>query len=415
MGTSDDVAFPGDSPLLDWAAILSLVFGGCCSNVFALEAVLKSHPSAGIFLTFVQFLYVACSTLSTQVTFTGGLPRFKTRVVPLKRWAGQVVMFLAVSLLNNLAFGLKVPVPVHIIFRSGGLCVSMVVGWLAGKKRYSGSQVLSVMLVTVGIIVATASAPPKPKGKPPSIQHRPATTASTNAWGLADNTQYVIGVAILSLALVISAFMGLFQEKTYSKYGRGGAVWQESIFYSHTLSLPLLVPFLSNMSNDFAAITNTPPTVFRIPMPPGILPNKYPGSPTSNVLAVGIPSAWIAFAMNIFTQGLCINGVNRLTSRVSSVSVNLILTVRKAVSLGISVWYYGAGFNKGLTTGAAMVLVGTVLYSMAPSPAQAEQKAKIEPVDVISTADISIGRTTATQASHADLKQRQTGRFTEVK
>jgi UDP-xylose/UDP-N-acetylglucosamine transporter B4 len=196
---------------------------------------------------------------------------------------------------------------------------------------------LSVMLVTFGIIVATASAPPKPKGKPPSIQHRPATTASTNAWGLADNTQYVIGVAILSLALVISAFMGLFQEKTYSKYGRGGAVWQESIFYSvsmanadetasrdscralcsspqHALSLPLLVPFLSNISNDFAAITNTPPTVFRIPMPPGILPNKYPGSPTSNVLAVGIPSAWFAFAMNIFTQGLCINGVNRLTS-----------------------------------------------------------------------------------------------------
>jgi UDP-xylose/UDP-N-acetylglucosamine transporter B4 len=95
---------------------------------------------------------------------------------------------------------------------------------------------LSVMLVTVGIIVATASAPPKPKGKPPSIQRQSATTASTNAWGLADNTQYVIGVAILSLALVISAFMGLFQEKTYSKYGRGGAVWQESIFYSVSLT-----------------------------------------------------------------------------------------------------------------------------------------------------------------------------------
>lgn len=136
------------------------------------------------------------------------------------------------------------------------------------------------------------------------------------------------------------------------------------------------MPLLSNLSNDFAVITNTTPTVFRIPMPPGILPNKYPGTPNSNVLAIGVPSAWIAFAMNIFTQGLCINGVNRLTSvsirrsrtqypvltiftypqRVSSVSVNLILTVRKAVSLGISVWFYGAGFNKGLTTGAAMVL-----------------------------------------------------------
>lgn len=52
---------------------------------------------------------------------------------------------------------------------------------------------------------------------------------------------------------------------------------------------------------------------------------------------------------------------------------------------------------------------------MAPSPARVERKAKTEPVDTLSTADTSIGRTTATQASDADLKQRQSGRFTEIK
>ncbi|KAK4688737.1 hypothetical protein P7C73_g1387, partial [Tremellales sp. Uapishka_1] len=31
----------------EWAMIISLVFGGCCSNVWALEAVLKSHPNSG--------------------------------------------------------------------------------------------------------------------------------------------------------------------------------------------------------------------------------------------------------------------------------------------------------------------------------------------------------------------------------
>jgi hypothetical protein len=147
---------------------------------------------------------------------------------------------------------IQVPVPIHIIFRSGGLCVSMIVGWLAAKKRYSGAQVvscdqsyptmsarvvdelswlslqISVILVTVGIIVATASTPPKPKGRPPTIQ----ANRSGAKIGLPDHIQYVIGVGLLSLALVISAFMGLFQEKTYARYGRGGAVWQESIFYS---------------------------------------------------------------------------------------------------------------------------------------------------------------------------------------
>lgn len=106
------------------------------SNVFALEAVLKSHPSAGelrlslwsetktdidyavkgIFLTFIQFLYVACQTVSTQLTWnrsdagsiTRWVPRIKKTVVPIKRWMIQVVLFLAVSVLNNYAFGLKV-------------------------------------------------------------------------------------------------------------------------------------------------------------------------------------------------------------------------------------------------------------------------------------------------------------------
>lgn len=137
----------------------------------------------------------------------------------------------------------QVPVPVHIIFRSGGLCVSMIIGWVFGKKRYTGVQVvsslnlpsprlelsrpqISVVMVTLGIILATVSAPPKPKGRPPTIQSAPSSSY------LSDHLQYALGIAVLSLALVISAFMGLFQEKTYGTYGRGGAVWQESIFYS---------------------------------------------------------------------------------------------------------------------------------------------------------------------------------------
>lgn len=83
---------------------------------------------SGVFLTFIQFAYVTLQTLSTQFTFTSlgeparrrWIPRLKPRIVPLRRWTVQVVLFLAVSLMNNWAFGFKVPVPIHIIFRSGG-------------------------------------------------------------------------------------------------------------------------------------------------------------------------------------------------------------------------------------------------------------------------------------------------------
>ena len=36
--------------------------------------------------------------------------------------------------------------------------------------------------------------------------------------------------------------------------------------------------------------------------------------------------------------------------------MNLVLTIRKAVSLAISVWFYGSGATPGLLIGGAMVL-----------------------------------------------------------
>lgn len=69
-----------------------------------------------------------------------------------------------------------------------------------------------------------------------------------------------------------------------------------------------------------------------------------------------------ALALNLITQGLCVRGVNRLTTRVNSVTVNMVLTVRKAVSLVISVWYYGSGVTWSLVIGGGMVLCKLFLY-----------------------------------------------------
>jgi hypothetical protein len=42
-------------------------------------------------------------------------------------------------------------------------------------------------------------------------------------------TDYVIGITLLSIALVLSSFMGLYQEMTYVKYGSN---WREGLFYT---------------------------------------------------------------------------------------------------------------------------------------------------------------------------------------
>lgn len=55
-------------------------------------------------------------------------------------------MFFAVNMLNNFAFGYNISVPVHIILRSGGSVMTMLVGYVWGK-RYTSMQSKSVLVM----------------------------------------------------------------------------------------------------------------------------------------------------------------------------------------------------------------------------------------------------------------------------
>lgn len=62
----------------------------------------------------------------------------------------------------------------------------------------------------------------------------------------------------------------------------------------------------------------------------------------------------------------------------SSVSTNIALTTRKALSLVISVWWFGSGWNQQLGVGAALVLSGTIFYTYASTKAAQQLKSKTE-------------------------------------
>jgi UDP-xylose/UDP-N-acetylglucosamine transporter B4 len=51
--------------------------------------------------------------------------------------------------------------------------------------------------------------------------------------------------------------------------------------------------------------------------------------------------------------------------QVSSVSTNLVLTTRKAMSLCFSVWWFGNGWNTQLGVGAASVFAGSLMFTVA--------------------------------------------------
>jgi UDP-xylose/UDP-N-acetylglucosamine transporter B4 len=122
------------SLLFNWTTTISLVFGGCCSNAVTLEQMTLRFPKAGSVLTLFQFLVISLYSLPNFIVWTRFGPRLRPRRVPISRYIIQVVIFYVISLLNNAAFAYRIPMAVHIIFRSGGLIIGLLLGWLISKK-----------------------------------------------------------------------------------------------------------------------------------------------------------------------------------------------------------------------------------------------------------------------------------------
>ncbi|THU89634.1 UAA transporter [Dendrothele bispora CBS 962.96] len=332
-GVQDVPLSTAASALLDFSSILSMVIGGCCANVWAYEQLLVMNPRIGSALTFSQMLFITLQSLPSFLVLPpkGYLPRLKTRQVPLYQWALQVVVLSTGSLLNNWAFAFNVPLTVMIVFRSAGLAVSMLFGFLILNRRYSLKQVFSVIMVTIGVVVATLS--------------KSSSSTKASSKEAEDMYQYTIGIIMLVLSLVLSGILGILQEKTYKKYG---PCWKEGVFYTHFLSLPVFLFLIKDVKQGLSSLSLTPSS-----------------SKTT---------AWLILGGNLVTQLICVSGVNRLTSRVSSVTTNLFLTTRKAISLCFSMWWFGSGWNMRLAAGAAMVFLGSLLFTLDHGASQKEKK-----------------------------------------
>ncbi|KAL8995790.1 MAG: hypothetical protein Q9169_004548 [Polycauliona sp. 2 TL-2023] len=333
--------------LISWGVTVALIFGGCCSNVFALETIVKEQPHAGNLITFVQFAVTACLTWPTH--FSASQPPFflKRRAIPLVRWLPYIALFFTVNFLNNYAFGYNISVPVHIILRSGGSVTTMLVGFIWGK-RYTPVQILSVAMLTVGIIVA-AMADAKSKGK------------STSGPSEIDPS-FLTGFGILFFAQVLSAIMGVYTQVTYATYG---SHWHENLFYSHALSLPLFIPLIPSLRSQFQEFLSSPPIhLSSAYLQPFLSASKGNSSDSaqdlppmllSSLPTIAVPKDILYLALNALTQYLCIRGVNLLGARTSALGVTIVLNMRKLASLLLSIWLFGNQLPPGVLVGAMIV------------------------------------------------------------
>lgn len=172
---------------------------------------------------------------------------------------------------------------------------------------------LSVLIVTAGVVFTTLSA----------SQNKQVVS---RGGGLAT---YATGIGILTAALILSGFLGLAQDRAYAQYGRGREQGEESLFYLHVLAMPGFIFVGQDIHQKWKETRNR--------------------------------TFYTFLALNVLTQLVCVSGVNQLSGRVTSLAVTLVLAVRKAVSLLISIKH---GESWMMWVGAILVFGGTTLYAL---------------------------------------------------
>ncbi|GAB1861199.1 UDP-xylose and UDP-N-acetylglucosamine transporter-like [Camponotus japonicus] len=312
------------------AIAIFCVFLGCCTNVVFLELLVKDDPGSGNLITFSQFFIIALEGF----LFTSKCGTVKP-VVSVKDYFILVIMFFVANVCNNYAFDFNIPMPLHMIFRAGSLIANMIMGIVILKRKYAFSKYLSVFMITTGIALCTIVSGQEIK----SLQQKNADYVPTTPWD--DFFWWILGISLLTIALFISARMGIYQEELHSRYGKHA---REALYYTHFLPLPFFLTLAPNIYDHWK---------FALASEPLKLP----------LIGVHMPSLIAYLIGNVLTQYICISSVFTLTTECSSLTVTLVITLRKFLSLLFSIIYFKNPFTIHHWIGTLLVFIGTIIFT----------------------------------------------------
>jgi len=314
---------------------------GCISNNVTLEMIIREDPEIGNLLTLLQFFFIAACTACWHIDLWS--LKIATRTIPIAIYAAIAVIFFSLSVINNGAFAFDISQPVHMVFRSSSLLSNLILGYAFFGKRYSFNQVIGVICVTIGIIIVT-SAEATMKSRlhvlPQCTECDPSVAVADIPTTKSSLTRWLIGLTMLLVALFMSSLLGHLQEWSYAKFGKN---WKEGLFYTHLLGIPGFVLFAGDI-HQHVNVCNHSELVY--------------------IGEFSIPIMWIYLLLNLITQLVCILGVYMLTSIAGTLTCTLTITLRKFVSLIISIGYFRNPFTFYHWVGSSLVFFfGSFIYA----------------------------------------------------
>ncbi|KII61756.1 UDP-xylose and UDP-N-acetylglucosamine transporter [Thelohanellus kitauei] len=298
------------------------VFVFCCTNVHSLEALIRISPKCVNLITFSQFLFVSLYELIVTAKFFTVKP-----AVPIKNYTFLVILYFFVSSLNNYVLTLGIPMPLHMVFRSGSLAANMLMGKLIMGRKYFLRRYISVIMVSFGIFICTYFS-----SSQKAVVEKSGPSFAT----------YTLGVGLMIISLFTSSILGILQERISNNHGKHP---REMLFYTHFLSLPGFLVF-SNFFRNFKGF-------------------GYLGTESAGYINFGgimIPRFWFWLAVNVLTQYACVRCIYILTTECTSLTVTMVTTVRRFLSLLWSIYYFKNPFSIYHWIGSILIFSGSLIY-----------------------------------------------------
>lgn len=192
------------------ALSVGMIMVGCCSNSITLEAMFFKDSKCGSLVTISQFIMLAVYGAFLNIEGLG----FRRPKVPMYWHIFQVLLFFGSSILNNIAFKYHISMPLHSLIRSGSLAMNVIVGFVVFRYKTGWNKVFCVLIVSIGIGIATIA----------------SSNSSDKVFNLdVDYNQWLVGIGILVVALIMQALLGNAQQYGYQTWKSDA---NETIFYS---------------------------------------------------------------------------------------------------------------------------------------------------------------------------------------
>lgn len=137
------------------------------------------------------------------------------------------------------------------IYFQGSLIANMLLGIVILKKKYAFEKYMSVLLITVGIIICTFYSSQQTKSVSILIWLRlielsqnlfqACTDCDLQKNNIKEDSGdhffwWIIGIFLLTGALLLSASMGIFQEQLYKNHGKHP---EEALYYTVSIKIKL--------------------------------------------------------------------------------------------------------------------------------------------------------------------------------